>query len=199
VFFLTSVSNIAAQAEEALNEPSALETLTNLRSEMEAIQKRMKETAQEAVREGTKAIFRDFGDIVYCFGWTQYTPFFNDGDPCEFGMHELSIVGWEDIDEDVRTQGPDDIEEWLRDNTEWPYETYGVFEGFSDNAKVSYTSKYAPERNKQGDPRYDDAKGAIEQVYAALEHNDIAKDIFGDHVQVMFRADGVVVDEHNHD
>ena len=40
--------------------------------------------------------------------WTQYTPYFNDGDPCVFGVNGLHIK-----DETVDADDEDDIYEWV--------------------------------------------------------------------------------------
>ncbi len=44
-------------------------------------------------------------DVVK-FGWHQYTPYFNDGEPCEFGAGEL----WVQLPED-----PEDFDDWQLD------------------------------------------------------------------------------------
>lgn len=38
------------------------------------------------------AVFDNF-DFVEAIVWTQYTPGFNDGDPCEFGVHDFYVMG----------------------------------------------------------------------------------------------------------
>lgn len=47
------------------------------------------------------------------FAWNQYTPYFNDGDPCEFGIH--GVFAMPPINNDV--------EEYSDDR--WDYEVYG--------------------------------------------------------------------------
>lgn len=54
----------------------------------------------------------DFG-IVEAIRWDQYTPSWNDGDPCEFGVGEIGIrlVGWdEDEQEYPESLGYGDLE-----------------------------------------------------------------------------------------
>lgn len=165
---------------------SALDVLTTLRAEVEARQKQMRDAAKEAVKVGTKAIFEEYGDILAKFGWTQYTPYFNDGDPCTFGLHELVLVERlpEDASEDEREAA----------EAEWPYESSGAFSTYSDNSKVT---GYSP--NPNAEERYDACKAACLQVYEALSFGEIAKDVFGDHVTVTFTADGVDVEEYEHE
>src|SRR4051794_30400356 len=98
-------------------------------SELEALQQQvvdarnqMREKAKALVSEGTKAIFEEYGDIVESFGWTQYTPYFNDGDECVFGVHDLKIMA-ADADEG--------------DREEYGYgETTRPFSSYSDTSRI---------------------------------------------------------------
>src|SRR5687767_852848 len=45
-----------------------------------------------AFREGADALFETFPDLI-SFGWAQYTPYFNDGEPCNFSVY----YGYPDI------------------------------------------------------------------------------------------------------
>jgi hypothetical protein len=170
---------------------SLLTRLTTLREEVEAKRAEMKATAQEVVKEGTKAIFAEYGDILEKFGWTQYTPYFNDGEPCNFSMHELVLI---EKKADATEGETDDDDDEYYDEDGWPYESVGAFSNYSENSKVS--SRYALDKL---DARYVACKEACKQVYGALEYGDLARDIFGDHVLVVFTSEGVDVEEHYHE
>lgn len=167
----------------------ALEQLTAMRAEVDALRTQMREKAKQVVKEGTESIFEQYGDILHSFGWTQYTPYFNDGDPCVFSMGELALIAKVDLE----GKDPDLAEDLLRD---WSYEGSPAFSpyGFEKASKV--TSTYGDGR--KGDPRYDACLGACKQVYEALD-NATAEDIFGDHVRVVFTADGVEVEDYDHE
>lgn len=51
--------------------------------------------------------------------WEQYTPYFNDGDPCEFGVHGLEVYpyGWEAKQAEG---GFDEGYQWELDSSEHP-------------------------------------------------------------------------------
>lgn len=167
----------------------ALDRLTTLRSEMERKHKEMQEVAKEALKDGTRAIFEEYGDILAKFGWAQYTPYFNDGDPCEFGMNELVLVGKKSDD------GPDDDErEEYEDEIrgDLPYDSVGAFSTYSDNSKIS-------DRYGTKDERYVRCHGACLQVYEALAYGDLAKELFGDHVQVIITPESVETTEYDHE
>lgn len=46
----------------------------------------MKEEAQNHLKESSKEVFKKFPDLK-SFAWTQYTPYFNDGDVCVFEVY----------------------------------------------------------------------------------------------------------------
>ena len=55
-----------------------------LKQKVEQVNKELKEIYSESIKEYAKEILDN--TRVAGFGWTQYTPYFNDGDPCEFGI-----------------------------------------------------------------------------------------------------------------
>lgn len=163
----------------------SMEKLSELRSQVEAARQQMKVAAQTVVKEGANEVFKAYGDIVHSFGWAQYTPYFNDGDPCEFGVGELFIIAHEDLETMDEDEVYDMEREWLWDGGS------PAFSHYSDDSKVGEYG--SPEK------RYVEAKQAIEAIYSALSSDDIAKDVFGDHVVVTFTPDGVNTEEYEHE
>jgi hypothetical protein len=64
-------------AEELVVEIDALTT------SYRDMKKKMTEDARVIFTNATKKIFEHYPDLE-SFGWRQYTPYFNDGDPCYF-------------------------------------------------------------------------------------------------------------------
>jgi hypothetical protein len=68
----------------------ALEELSRVCEELNDAKKKAREFAQsrgrEAVGAAFRAVFEKFPELGL-FGWRQYTPHFNDGDACVFGVH----------------------------------------------------------------------------------------------------------------
>jgi hypothetical protein len=71
---------------------------------------RQLQEARTKISNVVKSVFVDFLDkfpAVYGLGWTQYTPSWNDGEACEFEVHELNLYLTEeaynndDSDQDV--------------------------------------------------------------------------------------------------
>jgi hypothetical protein len=59
------------------------ERMLEARRMMEEARKAAAEAAREVFHDGTKELFATNPDLLE-FNWTQYTPYFNDGDVCEF-------------------------------------------------------------------------------------------------------------------
>jgi hypothetical protein len=84
-------------------------SLTELRKEYQTLQQRinalneeMKEKSKILMKQEFSDFFEKYGDIVSKIFWTQYTPYFNDGESCEFSVHEiyLSFIGDDENDDD---------------------------------------------------------------------------------------------------
>ncbi len=55
-----------------------------------ATMKKLKEEGAEALKEVLREFFAKFPE-ARAIRWRQYTPYFNDGDPCNFSVHEPCI------------------------------------------------------------------------------------------------------------
>jgi len=135
-------------------------------------------------------------------GWTQYTPYFNDGDTCEFGVHfdscwindansdwdeecdiSISLYGYKKLEteEDIR------INKELAENTRYSwYKDYGI-----GQTGLCYNEKY--------DEAAATAFNQIKEVLNSIPE-DFFRDLFGDHCKVTVFADGTIdVEEYDHD
>lgn len=54
-----------------------------MKSEIKIFRERMKDEGEKFFLEQSKELFKENPSLVK-FGWHQYTPYFNDGDPCVF-------------------------------------------------------------------------------------------------------------------
>ena len=97
--------------------------------------------------------------------WTQYTPYFNDGDPCEFSVHEINVI--------PKNENPRDC---MYENEVWSLK----------DKKEDWVTKELIDDLK----RVDDVFGS---------NDEIMNIIFGDHVMVIANADGILVEEYDHD
>lgn len=152
------------------------EHLKQMNAEMEALKKSYLEKSKEQFTIAAKEVF-DAHPTLESFRWTQYTPYFNDGDTCEFTAH---------IYEPILNGEDDEI-----------FSAVNVDYGKYDNATRSY-----PNRKETPNPKYrPDLVSARETVAKFLKCIDesVLKDMFGDHAEVTCSRSGTEVEKYNHD
>lgn len=138
-----------------------------------------------------KPIFEKSNGKITSFGWTQYTPYFNDGDECVFSVNL-------DIDYGVYINGKN-IEEidGLFGSSMYALKKWGTdeYEGWI---------KRYPEDTINEETREEDLS-----LYASIKEfidlissidDEFLKDLFGDHVLVTVCEDGIIsTEEYEHD
>lgn len=68
-------------------------SLKQIQAELDRLKKEYSKTASEVLQQGFKDIFEKYPEVE-TISWTQYTPYFNDGDVCEFNVHsDVEING----------------------------------------------------------------------------------------------------------
>lgn len=167
--------------------------------------KALKEIHQRIQQEGRNLfgaavdeLFQECPEI-HSLRWTQYTPYFNDGDVCEFSINDV----------DVRLNLPAQPQPTECYNCKTPFMAAAKFCGHcGKNRPViteddEYDSTYSLEK-KLGKDRGLKVKEAItllERDMSSME--DIIKTIFGDHVRVTVSRVGsainIEIDEHEHE
>lgn len=151
-------------------------TLEELNSELDAAKNAYRERAKELLNQSFKEFF-DANPTVRVFGWRQYTPYFNDGDPCEFQC-QLECSFASNAEDYTNIQ-------------------YGEYEGESESVWIddgdygSFNEELIPE----------DTLGNIQDLRETLMkiNEDIFLEVFGDHVTVYATRDGFDVQEYDHD
>lgn len=175
----------------------ARERAQQAQKQIEEAQAVMAEAVQGALTEGLAPIFEQypfFGGI----SWTQYTPYFNDGDTCVFSS-SFPYVSINSVT---------DIEEGTYGTYEEPGEDFGRFS--EEKVYLTYPDT-AP--NPDYKPEYKECEAAVKEFVEALvgdNRRDWSTDTpttfdqalqraFGDHALVIVTRDGYTVDECSHD
>lgn len=70
---------------------SSTEQYQALRAERDALTAQLKDVAKLAFREQSEALFAAHPGLQ-AFCWRQYTPYFNDGEPCVFSANTDSLT-----------------------------------------------------------------------------------------------------------
>ena len=78
-------------------------------SNIAELKKQIQDNIEELILTEAVAINREYPEVLK-MGWTQYTPSFNDGEPCEFTMCNIGFIGKKEIDEARENEGDEDLE-----------------------------------------------------------------------------------------
>lgn len=155
----------------------------------EQMKRQFQTQAQELFKELAKE-FWDKNPGLTAVKWTQYTPYFNDGETCEFGVNDV-----------IFTNAPDDELENVSPWGDYEGENEDVFAasniGYIMNSDRDWHKRERDALMKIGDKI--DAASCDEFSRAVTHLEDVMLAMFGDHVQVTMTRDGFDVDEHNHD
>jgi hypothetical protein len=121
------------------------------------------------------------------FGWRQYVPYFNDGEPCEFGAHSV----WVQTVADVDAEDPDDFDSDALEVGNY-HPTMGT-KWWDDvtNRWVTKPMGLYPEVNALAEA----LKKAVESGAA----DNVLRAAFGDHAVITVTAEGIDVEWYDHD
>jgi hypothetical protein len=152
---------------------SLKEEMIKIRAERGALSQKIRAMAGEVFASEAKTLFETH-PVLASFSWTQYTPYFNDGSPCEFGAH-TDYVTVTDIDGNEQ----EDVSAW---SVRYYAERGTDWEG----------KPYTPSA-------LDLAAAAACDFLAEFETEDYLM-MFGDHTKVTVYRDGRVdTDDYYHE
>ena len=139
------------------------------KQKMNEMKEEAKKVAQVAFRESALELFEKHPELE-SFSWSQYTPYFNDGDECIFGVNidEPDINGVEGYD--------------IHDGMEYERDE---------------NNKYVKVRKRDPHEFYS-AMNDVSQFLRVFDSEDF-KDMFGDHVRVTVTKTDVQIDEYDHE
>ncbi|MFD4608294.1 hypothetical protein ACFWOT_09280 [Streptomyces sp. NPDC058440] len=123
------------------------------------------------------------------FGWTQYTPWFMDGDVCEFSVNELWVRTTAEVDTEFREYDP---------GYELSYSYHPSLgrERMEYNPRTFTYEDLGYEGPDEG--RYKRVK-ALNDAIGSGDYEAALLNAFGDHAIVTVRKGGIQVDSYEHD
>ena len=154
--------------------------LREKQEEIKKLKEEMLEASNKIFTDLTKTIFEEHPKLE-SFGWSQYTPYFNDGETCTFSANTdyIYINGH-----------PADEADWINETKITNYGTWNrekrQYEGRTEVANLDYD----PELAKITDEVKDFLSNFDEDFFLSQ---------FGDHAEITITAEGVSVDECEHD
>jgi hypothetical protein len=154
--------------------------LREKQEEIKKLKEEMLEASNKIFTDLTKTIFEDHPK-VNSFGWNQFTPYFNDGDTCTFSVNtDYIYINGESVDES----------DWINETKITNYGTWNrekrQYEGRTEVPNFNYDKELV---------------SACDEIREFLSNfdNDFFMSQFGDHAEITITAEGVSVDEYEHD
>lgn len=121
--------------------------------------------------------------------WQQYTPSFNDGEACEFGVHEASVkIAGDRIDVEDDDTGEDYYESESGNGYRTEYDLYGY-----DYSTKEYRRKFVDLGEYDAEAIFN-ALDAFERVIQSGRHDTLLNDKFGDPADVIATRDGFTIE-----
>lgn len=184
--------------EHELIDLNALEEQMNeVNKQLEEIKKKSIETSKNVFHGAVSAFFRTYPEVE-ALQWTQYTPYFADGDSCEFSVKGLNVLSKTEV------QGLEDGDIDKNDL----YEN-NPFEKPDDYVYRNAGNEYYADKIKAWDDRVAEiGEERLKELHTGITKfrkifNGISDDtmlaLFGDHVQVKVNRKGIDVDEYDHE
>lgn len=169
---------------------------------IDALKAEARSRAKITFEAGTEKLF-EAHPLLQNFAWSQYTPYFNDGDECIFGANDIyiNVCTGETYEKDPETLT---IARSLSDagGYGW-FEEYAhpYFNGYGEHNRTQKEIGWREDRrlNPNYDPNYLEAEEAVVAFRGIFDDNDL-KDLFGDHkVVFVSRENGVETEEYEHE
>lgn len=171
----------------------------NKPKKLSAIAEKMRELNEMMKRDGQNALKEAFVDFFNAhpeatsIRWTQYTPYFNDGEACTFSRNDLKLT--------VNPNGfSDDVKDRLSDEDEC-----AVYVLTSIDESLDYNQRYHADcagrqklraltpSEKQLVDDFDELSSACAEI------EKVFKTVFGDHVRVEATREGFNITEYDHE
>jgi hypothetical protein len=171
-----------------------------IKAELEAFNKK-KQDLVEQLRKEFPAMFKELfeqSEIIKSISWTQYSPYFNDGDECTFSAYTDDLYVNGDYSDDVDFISP------------YNYGKIQTEEDMVNNDLLAdkvnrswYKGKQIGQDGLVINPDYNEKEANIYTQFVDILSSipeEFLEDLFGNHAQITINSDGTIsVDGYDHD
>lgn len=165
--------------------------INDFNSKIDALKKEQSSLFQKEINVVFENFFKENPEVK-AIRWTQYTPYFNDGDECVFGVNEPSFfVGEFDSKKEYDYDEIEELEQVVFKPGDWIYQS----------AKEKTDDPWYSNLIKQYENQRKGLAEASESLKNLLERNDeVMEQVFGNHVEVtVVPGKDPIVEEYEHD
>jgi hypothetical protein len=202
--------------EKPIMATAAAKKYQELKKKIAEAKKAMETTAKSAFAEMAEEFFEENPDII-AFGWTQYTPYWNDGDVCEFSAHTdyPSVTLVLDGQEITYDENSGDLTNEDGDEIKTQDDYKRMFDGMKggkisamsiDGKTVAIDEKGAitvdgvkVKSHEEYSKAFDKATNKVSKFLGNFDEEDL-ETMFGDHMKITVNRKGKVEkEEYEHD
>lgn len=186
--------------KELIDQEAIANQMRDVNRQIEDLRKKSIEISKTVFHTAVSNFFNAYPEVA-AIRWRQYTPYFNDGDTCEFSVHDLEFYSEKDYEA---------LKEGELDDT-YEFNSYRKPSDYVYRAAAEPDNKYRDHYQKEIDKydalvkekgeRFAAVADGIEQFNNLFNEidDDVMLSLFGDHVQITVTKDGIDVDEYDHD
>lgn len=150
-------------------------SLKNLSQKIQEIKAQAQKEGKALISKAAKALFTKYPELQAIY-WTQYTPYFMDGDECVFGINDINgYAGELPKNDDGDTM---DFDELFNEEHHNLGSVYPKDNTYTHQALVDAFDNF------------------VSEIYSAGE---VMQDALGDHCSVLITRDGITIEEYEHD
>ncbi len=153
----------------------------SLRDKLKKIKEEYNELGKKEIKDYILNLFKKHKDSIRLITWIQYTPYYNDGDPCVFSIHNIGYFFTESKEKELRDKFnlTDDL----------LYEEHHGHE-------FSYSIK--KELQNQINLEIEDLEKDIKELKNIIyENKEIIENLFGNNVEVKITLDNILISYYN--
>ena len=163
-----------------MNYQEKLKTLREKNSEVYKLKSEIIDISSDIFEDFYKYIFEKYPTLE-SFGWSQYTPYFNDGETCIFYANTSYLS----------------VNEECVDEADWSQKTKVLNWGTWNKDTKKYEGR-VEEDNVDYDPILTEASNEIVNFLEQFD-NDFYLIKFGDHAEITVNKNGVDISDYDHD
>ena len=157
-----------------------LSEIKEKQAEIKKMQNELQKKSAEIFLSSFKKLFEE-NPTLKSFSWSQYTPYFNDGDTCYFSANTDYL--W------INGENEDDAS-WSQEKKVISWGTYNrekrIYEGRIEQDNPDYIPELA------------EASAKVKKFLSVFD-KDFYQLQFGDHVQVTITENGIDTEDYEHD
>lgn len=174
---------------------STLETIKQKIADINAKKQELVSDLRKDFAPMLQPLFEKSNGKIKSFGWTQYTPYFNDGDECTFSTNvDYPYINGEDELKELK----EDKYVIITADNEKEVKEYIDYKGYSW-IKNNTIGQIGYVRNNEYDSEMFEIVEELKSVLSSID-SEFLKDLFGDHVLVTVYDNGnIETEEYEHD